>query len=187
MSLSAPRSFRAVADEEELGTLLDPSAPTLERAVLDALASPAAVIDRDGIILAANNGWLDDMAAIGAECWFPAVGSDYLDLTDHNSTPEAPLVAAGVRAVCRGRRASFELDLEVSGGEESTWFRLSARPLRAPIGGALVTTIDVTTYFQAVRQLTERSMRDPLTGLANRALLFDHLQLALDRALRRDG
>ena len=55
------------------------------------------------------------------------------------------------------------------------------------VGGLVVTTRDVTDRRRLEERLSESVLRDPLTGLANRALLRDRLGLALARAVRSGG
>ncbi len=50
--------------------------------------------------------------------------------------------------------------------------------------GAVLAIRDVTTERAAQEALTRQALYDPLTGLANRILLEERLQLALDRASR---
>jgi diguanylate cyclase (GGDEF)-like protein/PAS domain S-box-containing protein len=53
------------------------------------------------------------------------------------------------------------------------------------VGGVLLNAHDVTERKDLEQQLSHRAFHDPLTGLANRALLQDRLELALARAARR--
>ena len=46
---------------------------------------------------------------------------------------------------------------------------------------------DVTARRQAEAELAFRALHDPLTGLPNRHLFFDHLRLALDQLRRQPG
>jgi diguanylate cyclase (GGDEF)-like protein/PAS domain S-box-containing protein len=52
------------------------------------------------------------------------------------------------------------------------------------IGGIVVNTRDVTPRHAMEQQLLQQAFHDPLTGLANRALLGDRLQQALERGRR---
>jgi diguanylate cyclase (GGDEF)-like protein/PAS domain S-box-containing protein len=54
------------------------------------------------------------------------------------------------------------------------------------INGIVINTRDVTERHAMEQQLVQQAFHDPLTGLANRALLGDRLQQALDRG-RRDS
>ncbi len=56
----------------------------------------------------------------------------------------------------------------------------------ASIGGIVVNTRDVTARWTMEQQLLKQAFHEPLTGLANRALLGDRLQQAVERG-RRDG
>jgi diguanylate cyclase (GGDEF)-like protein/PAS domain S-box-containing protein len=65
--------------------------------------------------------------------------------------------------------------------------RLSVSPLRDGVRriGTLAMIADVSTARRAEDELRRRALRDELTGLANRNLLTDRLELALARARRR--
>jgi diguanylate cyclase (GGDEF)-like protein/PAS domain S-box-containing protein len=52
------------------------------------------------------------------------------------------------------------------------------------IGGIVVNTRDVTPRHAMEQQLLQQAFHDPLTGLANRALLGDRLQQSLERGRR---
>jgi diguanylate cyclase (GGDEF)-like protein/PAS domain S-box-containing protein len=52
------------------------------------------------------------------------------------------------------------------------------------IGGIVVNTRDVTPRHAMEQQLVQQAFHDPLTGLANRALLGDRLQQTLERGRR---
>jgi diguanylate cyclase (GGDEF)-like protein/PAS domain S-box-containing protein len=57
----------------------------------------------------------------------------------------------------------------------------------AAINGIVTNVRDVTERRRTDEQLTFRALHDPLTGLANRRLLNDHIGLALARAQRSGG
>jgi diguanylate cyclase (GGDEF)-like protein/PAS domain S-box-containing protein len=54
------------------------------------------------------------------------------------------------------------------------------------LDGVVVTVRDVTERCELKAQLAERALRDPLTGLANRALFLQHVDAALARARRAE-
>src|SRR4029077_2762660 len=68
---------------------------------------------------------------------------------------------------------------------EERWFMLRVSPLRTATGGAIVHHLDITDRKVYEQQLARQAIRDPLTGLANRALLTDRLEGALARARPR--
>lgn len=55
------------------------------------------------------------------------------------------------------------------------------------VGGVVVALRDITQRAEMERQLVERALVDPLTGLANRALFVDRVTHALTRSHRADG
>lgn len=73
-------------------------------------------------------------------------------------------------------------------GGQVVWALLSVSLVRDASGTPLyfISQIqDITDRKRAEERLFYDAFHDPLTGLANRALLIDHLQLALERAARR--
>jgi diguanylate cyclase (GGDEF)-like protein/PAS domain S-box-containing protein len=69
---------------------------------------------------------------------------------------------------------------------KTLWVRVSASAVAEGAGGvAIVHVQDISASKETQRALTLRALYDPLTGLANRDLLMDRLQLAL-RALNRN-
>jgi PAS domain S-box-containing protein len=80
------------------------------RASLDALSSQVAILDADGVILAANQAW---KAFADAEHLAPehvAEGANYLTACDERSGapgPNGPQIATGTRAVLAGEMKAF--------------------------------------------------------------------------------
>ncbi|APW38114.1 hypothetical protein RD110_13665 [Rhodoferax koreense] len=68
--------------------------------------------------------------------------------------------------------------------------RATASPLHGPDGGldgAVLVFADVTDAIAAARELDRAASHDGLTGLPNRALLYERLALTLSRIQRRGG
>jgi two-component system, LuxR family, sensor kinase FixL len=115
-------------------------------AILASLTSPVAVLDREGRIVTANEGWMRFARENG---WLPEAGAeiDYLDVwrraAGRDATHASELLA-GLEAVLNGARASFALEYpsRMPGGER--WFTISVVPLRVPKGGAVVSHTDIT-------------------------------------------
>ena len=83
----------------------------------------------------------------------------------------------------RRGRVSQEFRLHAADGHYF-WFRLRARPVVGPDGEVvrLVGTLaDVTDQKNAVERLLHDAVHDNLTGLPNREIFFDRLELALTR------
>jgi len=82
----------------------------------------------------------------------------------------------------------FENSVVTRGGELRTiaWHNTVLRDADGVVTGTLSSGEDVTDRRRAEQQITYLAYHDPLTGLANRTLLEEHLRLALART-RRTG
>jgi diguanylate cyclase (GGDEF)-like protein/PAS domain S-box-containing protein len=85
--------------------------------------------------------------------------------------------------------AEREIDLRIRHAD-GTWRQISAFAMNLTqdpaVGGIAVTYRDVTDQRQLEEQLRRQALEDPLTGLANRALLRDRLDHAVTRSQRRN-
>jgi diguanylate cyclase (GGDEF)-like protein/PAS domain S-box-containing protein len=98
--------------------------------------------------------------------------------------PEGPPAPAGHAP----HAASDERELRHRDGH-TVWARVAARPLAGPDGTGTWTVCvweDVDEHRRTHERLARLALHDPLTGVANRALLDDRLSQAL-RARDRDG
>ncbi len=87
-----------------------------------------------------------------------------------------------------GRRLDREWELSIDGVH--FWFQSRAVPefdADGQVEHVLVVNSDITALKRSEAELAHQALHDPLTGLANRALLLDHLQGALARSERRPG
>jgi signal transduction histidine kinase len=117
------------------------------QAILNAVASEIAVLDREGVIVAVNEPWqrfaLENSGATGS-----GVGSNYLDvchLGSGLSEDGAADAHDGIRAVINGRLASFVLEYPCHSPKEQRWFSMSVTPLgEVASGGAVVTHSNIT-------------------------------------------
>jgi diguanylate cyclase (GGDEF)-like protein/PAS domain S-box-containing protein len=94
------------------------------------------------------------------------------------------------RVLDTGVREELEVAGVVGLGGEGTWFHITLSPEGDADGhvvGVLASGRDMTALKEAQRELSHRANHDPLTGLANRALMDDRLASALRRLHRRDG
>lgn len=164
---------------------------------LDVLQDHVVLLDHEGRIVHANVAWQRFALDNGDEDtdW---VGVDYV------AASTAPTVRAGipdpisegVREVLLGRRRSFACEYDCHAPDEMRWFRLSVTRAQLPGIGAIVTHTDITGQRMAERALERHATHDPATGLANRAVLEQHLQQMLEEqqdasaimvAMRRRG
>ena len=82
----------------------------------------------------------------------------------------------------------FEFRLRRRDGQE-LWALVSTNPLltNGVYCGAMAVLSDITALKLAETELAARALRDPLTGLPNRDMLVDRLELALARRQRHGG
>jgi len=64
---------------------------------------------------------------------------------------------------------------------------VSLVPTYPPDGVVIMTLDDITAFRKAEQELARRASHDPLTGLANRAVLMSHLTRVVARLARRPG
>jgi signal transduction histidine kinase len=96
------------------------------------------VLDRNGVVLHANDGW-----ALGTAVGAPACGrgANYFEVSGASEEVEA-----GIRAVLEGRRSEFRSEREVRSGNGGPARRIlvAATALATDGGGAIVTHLDTT-------------------------------------------
>ena len=157
----------------------------LSRSVLESIQGPATVVDAEGSIRAVNADWTQGMLHHRDAPTAGALDTNYLELCDEEASrgvAGAAQAAAGLRAVLSGAEESFSFDYPVYGTDEEHWFVMQVSPLRTETGGAVVHHVDITDRKLYEQQLARHTLRDSLTGLANRALLSDRLDGALARS-----
>jgi len=103
--------------------------------------------------------------------------SEKIDKTDTNAIKRIRKKGtwrADIRILTRSGESRWVADTSVDIPDEDGYFR-----------GSLGILQDISERKENENRLLYDSLHDPLTGLANRSLLLDHLQLAIHRAHRR--
>ncbi len=111
----------------------------------------------------------------------PRVGTLVSNLGSSNA---ARLLAHYRRVLIDGRELVLEA-VHQPGEDGGRYFDIRATRLDA--AEVIATWRDVTDRVQAQATLEERSLHDPLTGLANRHLLLDRFRVAVDNLDRQPG
>jgi PAS domain S-box-containing protein len=130
-----------------------------DRAVLDALGAPIAVLDHAGLVLSANHAWRDfatNHAGVGTHV---ALGANYLAVCDDACATEqvdGVAIAAGIRQVIGGERALFRYDYSCDSPTGRTWLALSVTRI-AENGNASAVVL--------CEDITERKRGELLLGL----------------------
>ena len=158
------------------------------RSVINALEDALIAFDRHGVVILSNaaaatlHGLPADEELLGRP--FPQ-NTALLASDGTRITPaEHPLARALGGATVRNEQ--LQLPQEKGGPR---WLVASAQPLE--IGrdgpGALFVLHDASAQREHEAWLTRLALYDPLTGVANRSLLLDHLNRALVRSRREGG
>ncbi|MBK8697063.1 MAG: EAL domain-containing protein [Deltaproteobacteria bacterium] len=154
------------------------------RAAFDAAPAGVALIDLGGRIVLANES-LAAMAGREREALPGRVFASLLSGSDGADVSEA--IAALIRDV--DLTYDRELRLERPGGTEA-WARVSLALVRQADGVpsyCVAHVLDVTPQKALENALSHQALHDRLTGLPNRALLYDRLGQALVRLARHLG
>jgi signal transduction histidine kinase len=133
----------------------------LQQAMLRALPSRMAVLDRDGRVLAVNRAWLDQsvdrdqslMARAGA-------GTSYLEICREAALAGeggAREIAAALEVVLAGTTDMVETEYGVKGPGQERWYRVSVMGLGGSRGGAVLARTDVTEQVVSRERLRQFS------------------------------
>ncbi|HEY8807913.1 MAG TPA: EAL domain-containing protein [Candidatus Limnocylindria bacterium] len=156
------------------------------RAIFDSVDTHLAVLDRAGVIVDANEHWLQEVRSGESDMKDATIGDDYLAFLRGTDTEESREVVAGIEAVLDRSRpnVSFEFPLERADGRR--WYQLSVQQLRSPDGGVVVGHRDITERKRVEEALEHQALHDMVTDLPNRSLLRDRLRQAILAARRRN-
>ena len=193
-----PSSDEITVLSESFGrmTLALHQSDAFNRAILNSLPAPAALIDHEGRLLSVNAAWEEFSRRHGDR--FPSRSGgliNFLETCRHSSTgygEYASAALAGIQAVLRGDAPSFTLDFMIALPKERRWFVLSAIPLQQPHGGAVLVHTDVTERRRAedtlLRGMTEteraRTRVEALYATIPIGLLYVTPNLTIERVSR---
>ncbi|MFI7300818.1 putative bifunctional diguanylate cyclase/phosphodiesterase [Streptomyces sp. NPDC050121] len=147
--------------------------PPAYRSVFAAAPLAMAVVDREGLIVDANDALgalLGDAAGLVGR-----VASDLLDLASDARTWHA------YREVLRGRQAKLRCTRRLKQPDgRSLWAQVTVSPLDADTPGVLLSVADVSAHRDLQARLRHLQMHDPVTRLPNRTLFFERVSAALE-------
>jgi signal transduction histidine kinase/integral membrane sensor domain MASE1 len=132
------------------------SSESMNTAILTSLTSLVAVLDRDGIIIAANARWRDEIRRQREAGRHLDIGANYLEAGKSLQSIGGVLApggypdsgTAGLADVLSARRERFECEYMTSDGHDR-WYTMAVVPLRRSEGGAVVTHVDITERKRA--------------------------------------
>ncbi|MFC9231983.1 putative bifunctional diguanylate cyclase/phosphodiesterase [Streptomyces decoyicus] len=150
------------------------------RATFYAARLAMAVLNRDGLVLAANPAFGELVGADPAEL----VAVTAADLTDLGADPR---VWTAYREVLCGRSDRLRCTRRLKHPEgHSIWVEVTVEPLTPePLSGEermLLSVADISDRHDLLARLRHLQMHDPVTRLPNRALFFERLSTALETA-----
>jgi PAS domain S-box-containing protein len=164
-------------------------------AILDAMPTHIAVLDRDGVIIAVNKPWVrfaeENSLAHGVLPKHSQIGTNYLDIcqgsADH-SAAEAKEAHDGIKAVLDGHLPSFNLEYPCHSEHEERWFSMTVLPLGTKENGVVVSHINITErkHSEIRRILLEYALNqvDEAAFLMNQLGGFEYVN---DGAMRQLG
>jgi PAS domain S-box-containing protein len=130
-----------------------------DRAILDALDAPIAVLDQAGAVLTVNRAWRAFATTHSGVGTGIAVGYNYLAACDDacgNEQVDGRAIAAGVRQVIAGERALFRYDYACDSLADRSWFALSVTGVAGN---------DQACAVVSYEDITERKRGELLLGL----------------------
>jgi len=143
----------------------------LSGAVLASLNEQVAIIDRGGVIVAANDAWIRfGSENAGATFDRAASGVDYVGVCRRTGAgADGPSAAQGITAVLGGSRADFHKEYVCVLPDGTHWFEMVVVPLRRPDGGAVVSHSDITR--RRLAEIESERQRQELTHLTRVGIL----------------
>ncbi|MFB6556667.1 diguanylate cyclase domain-containing protein, partial [Streptomyces sp. NPDC056405] len=150
------------------------------RAAFHTASLPMAVLNRDGLVLAANPA-LGELVGSDPD---DLVAATAADLTDLGADPR---VWAAYREVLCGRSDRLRSTRRVKRSDgSSVWVEVTVEAVaEGPLGGAervLLSLADISDRHDLLARLRHLQMHDPVTRLPNRTLFFERLTAALEAA-----
>ncbi|MGA4841759.1 putative bifunctional diguanylate cyclase/phosphodiesterase [Streptomyces sp. G45] len=184
-STAAPDRTRPAVTESDQARPVGRHSPADYRAAFAAAPLPLAVVDREGLVVCANDAFAALAGAAPADL-AGRVAADLVDLASDTRTWHA------YREVLRGRQAKLRCTRRLKHPDgHSLWTQVTVSPLPgreeaagreawAGAGAVLLAAADISARRDLQARLRHLQMHDPVTRLPNRALFFERLASALE-------
>lgn len=102
-----------------------PEAERFIQSALDALSAHIAILNENGEIIGVNEAWRQFASQNSFKDGEYGIGLNYLSVCDRSATlnsPDAPLVADGIRDIIAGHTEAFQLEYPCHSPTERRWF-----------------------------------------------------------------
>ncbi|MFG2624746.1 putative bifunctional diguanylate cyclase/phosphodiesterase [Streptomyces sp. NPDC048473] len=159
------------------------SEPHGYRAAFRAATLPMAVVDHEGLVVAANDA-LGGLLGFSAAALTTQSAADLLDLVADGRTWHA------YREVLHRRRSRFRCTRRLKHPDgRSMWAEITVVPMPEPEAGradgpgpgrVLLSVADISDRRELQKRLRHLQMHDPVTRLPNRTLFFERLSAVLE-------
>ncbi|KOG36055.1 putative bifunctional diguanylate cyclase/phosphodiesterase [Streptomyces resistomycificus] len=144
------------------------------RSVFTAAPLAMAVVDREGMVVGAND-MFGALLGAGSETLTGQVAADLVDLASDARTWHA------YREVLRGRQARLRCTRRLKHPDgHALWVQVTVAPLAGNEPGILLSVADISARRELQARLRHLQMHDPVTRLPNRTLFFERLSAALE-------
>jgi diguanylate cyclase (GGDEF)-like protein/PAS domain S-box-containing protein len=155
--------------------------------VVASLQEGVVVVGRDGRIESVNPAAELLLGQVAAELLGSTLAA--LNMLDRDGTPLTGHAVPGACARTTGESQDVVVGLGNAGADDVRWLSMTARALLVtdrPTYSVVLSFEDVTARLAAAAALSHQATHDPLTALANRALLVQSLTAAI-AAVDTDG
>jgi len=165
---------RARTGTRETGSTTEDLEDRTFRAAFDFAPVAMAVVDREGLVVTANDA-LAALLGAGPDGLAGRVAADLVDLASDARTWHA------YREVLRGRQARLRCTRRLKHPDgHSLWAQVTVSPLPEEEQAVLVSVCDISARRELQARLRHLQMHDPVTRLPNRTLFFERLSAALE-------
>ncbi len=136
------------------------------RALLDSMRSHIAILDKDGVIVSANDAWMNfadnNRMRNGEFLRRSGVGTNYLDICrecgDEHAEQSREIVKR-ISSILHGTAKTFTCEYSCHFLDKQRWYFMSVDPLRTQEGGAVVNHVDITKRKQMEQALQKSEKR----------------------------
>ncbi|GAA0906829.1 EAL domain-containing protein [Streptomyces thermoalcalitolerans] len=180
-SAPAPAGFTDMDQQPSAAALKRPLADPPFRSAFSAAPLAMAVVDRDGLVVSAN----DTFGALlggGPEEFTGQVAADLVDLTSDARIRHA------YHQVLEGRRARLRCARRLKHPDgHRLWVQITVAPLAPESPNVLLSVADISARRELQDRLRHLQNHDPVTRLPNRTLFFERLSAALEAESYESG